>query len=117
MPRTKKKTELDLKKEQYLKLYKSWKKIYCPALQSNVLFTRWGWNHVIQKRGRTGAEQIKRLDKLTHVRKIILTTEKISEERKLKEYTTYRLEKIIDTTKIGVIIFKKKTTYYFVSVI
>ncbi|HRN70341.1 MAG TPA: hypothetical protein PLS49_04085 [Candidatus Woesebacteria bacterium] len=117
MTRSKRKTELEIKKEQAFKLYKSIKKVYCPALKTHVYFTRWGWNHIVQKKGRSGKEQIKRLDKLSYVKQIIITASVISEVRQLNEYTTYRINETINSRNIGIIIFKKLSTYYFVSII
>ncbi len=117
MNRIKKKTELETYKEKSFKIYKSWKKIYSPALKADVLFTRWGWNHIVQKRGRTGKEQLYRLRKLQFVPLVIKSSQCITEERRQEGFRTFMLMSMVGSIRIKVVIYKKVYYYYFVSVI
>ncbi len=98
-------------------IYKSWKKVYCPFLKADVFFTRWGWNHIVQKMGRTGKEQLHRLRKLQFVPHIIKTSHKVSEEGMHGSYRTVILMGNVGIIKIKVVIYKKVRYCYFVSVI
>lgn len=101
--------------EKYLFLYKSWKKVYCPALKTYVLFTRGGWNHLFINKKRTKDEQIRRLKILPISRKILSITTTIQEIRHNKGYTSYEFIAVLEGSTVACVISESKGVYYFLS--
>ncbi|HRN70484.1 MAG TPA: hypothetical protein PLS49_04840 [Candidatus Woesebacteria bacterium] len=111
-----KKTQLDQQKEKTFKIYKSWKKVYCPALQTHVHFTLLGWKHVLNKKYRSGAEKLRRLDILPLARPAIAQAKNYKNKRKQIGYTTYELIEEVKDIKVSIIIIERQKAFKFLSI-
>ncbi len=116
MTRAKQKTAFDTEKEYYFKLYKSWKKIYCPALEAHVYFTVWGWNHILHKKDRTERQRIQRMRLLPHARIALMEAQTYHKKRTVKEYIMYEIHGASQKVEVSVIVSTKGKKYYFLSV-
>lgn len=46
----KKKSKVEIELSKYTNIYKRWDFVYCPALKSNVYFTKKGWIHLFEEK-------------------------------------------------------------------
>ncbi len=111
-----KKSKLEKKKNHIYDLYFSWGQVYCPALKRYVKFTRFGWDHLMEIKRRTGVERIKRLDILPLAKKLISITTTLQGRRFQDGYQTYDFVAYMDGPKIKVVISEVKGELYFFSV-
>ena len=110
-----KKSKLQKTKDKYFEQYMSWKSVYCPALKKNVLFTRFGWNHLCVTKWRTGAEQKRRMDILPLSKKLISITTTIQDVRNIPGFKTYEFNAIMGGIKVVAVISQREGKYYFLS--
>jgi hypothetical protein len=110
-----KKSDIQKKKEHYFRLYQSWKKIYCPALKSDVYFTLYGWKHIFEDKFRTGKEQIRRMDILPLARNLINISTTIQNTRFHKGRNHYEFQAEIGGMNIRAIVFDNLGKYTFKS--
>lgn len=115
MTRSKKLTHLDFKKKEAFKIYKSWKKAYCPAIDAYIHFTLHGWKHLLNKKYRSGAEKIKRLDILPFAKQAIQQATTVKSIRQKEEFIIYELIEEVDGVKMSILIIKMRNTYVFLS--
>lgn len=106
--------------KKYLTLYKSWKKIYCPALKNNVHFTSKGWQHIQQEKWRTKSEKETRL-KLLPVAKNILGETTTIQNKRLQNYHSvphlhYEFTALKGGIRVTVVVIEDKGQYDFLSV-
>lgn len=111
-----KKSKLEKKKSHLQELYFSWGKVYCPALNKDVHFTRLGWDHLMEIKKRTGVERLKRLDILPLAKKLISITTTIQGRRFQDGYQTYNFIAYMDGPKIDVVVSESKGVFSFFSV-
>lgn len=107
------KSDLDKIKVKYYKMYCSWNKIYCPALDSDVTFTRAGWDHLCVTKFRTGVEQEKRLKILPLTKKLISTTTTIQGQRYKNGFFTYEFFALMGGIKVTAVVSKTKSGYIY----
>lgn len=117
---TKKRSNLQKLNAKYLKMYKSWKRVYCPAFKENVHFTSKGWIHIQKEKWRTRSEKEERL-KLLALAKNILSISTTTQDKRLQNYhniphTHYGLTAIKGGIKITVVIIEDRGRLDFLSV-
>lgn len=105
---------------KYLTLYKSWKKVYCPVLKTNVHFTSKGWQHIQKEKWRIRSEKEARL-KLLAVAKNILEKTTTIQGKRLQNYHNvphlhYQFTALIGGIVVTVIVVEDKSQYDFLSV-
>ena len=100
-----KKSDLQKKKDHFLKLYKSWNKVYCPALKADVHFTNYAWLHLVKDKYRTGKETLRRLEVLPLAKKLIEKSGTIQHKRFHKGRVHYEFQADMDGRIIRVVIF------------
>ncbi len=94
-------------------MYSSWKKVHCPALNSDVFFTRDGWNHLCETKWRTGVEQEKRLKILPLTRKLISITTTIQATRFQDGFVTYEFYALMGGIRVTAVVSKTKSGYIY----
>lgn len=112
-----KKSKLEKKKNKYFNMYISWKEIYCPYLKANVLFTRFGWDHICETKWRTGPEQERRMEILPLSKKLIglTTTTQSIRYRKEDGLKTYEFNAWMDGVNVTAVVSEKNRKFYFLS--
>lgn len=120
MNRRNKKSKLQKLNEKYLRLYKGWKKIYCPALDKDVHFTGKGWVHIQKEKWRTRSEKEERLKLLPEAIHILKTTTTIQEQRLQNYHQTkhlhYGFTAVVGGIKVSVVVVEDKGRLDFLSV-
>ena len=115
-----KKSKLAKLNARYLRLYQSWKKVYCRALEDYVYFTNKGWQHIQQEKWRTRSEKEERLKLLPIAKKILEITTTIQDKR-FQDYHRvphlhYGFTAIIGGRKYTVVVIEEKGQIDFLSV-
>lgn len=110
------KSKLDKTQEHYWKLYHSWKSVFSPALENSVLFTRWGWDHLLVEKYRTKSEKIERLSLLPLAKKLLEISTTVQSKRFQNYHDHYQFTALMSGIKITVIVIEYKKKYYFYSV-
>lgn len=114
------KSKLQKINEKYLKLYKSWKKIFCPAFKKNVYFTGKGWAHIQKEKWRTKSEKEERLKLLPLARHILKISTTVQEQRIQNYHQTkhlhYGFTALIGGIKVSVVIIEDRGQLDFLSV-
>ena len=116
MGKHKRKSKIQKTKEHYFTLYKSYKSVFCPALQSDVLFTNWGWEHLFEGKWRTSREIEARLTLLPLAKKLISTSTTVQKRRFQNYHDHYIFSALMDGTLLVVIVIENKKKYNFYSV-
>lgn len=117
---SRKKSDINRFKEKHLAIYKSWKKIYCPALEADVHFTNKGWNHLQQEKWRSKQEKESRL-LLLGTAKHILGKATFFQSRRLQPYHGTQHDHIgfravVGGALVGVVVIEDKGQFDFLSV-
>lgn len=114
------KSKLQKLNSKYLTLYKSWKKVHCPALKTDVHFTNKGWQHIQQEKWRTRSEKESRLKLLPIARNILGKTTTIQGKR-LQNYKSiphihYQFTALLGGVVVTVVVMEDGGRYDFLSV-
>lgn len=114
------KSKLQKLNEKYLKLYKSWKKVYSPALKTNVHFTSKGWQHLQKEKWRIRSEKEERLKLLPQAKHLLSISTTIQDKRLQKYHGVphlhYGFTALIGGIKISVVVIEDKGQLDFLSV-
>lgn len=102
-------------------MYKKWGKTFCPALNSDVYFTKQGWNHLFIDKTRSKIEILKRVKLLPMARKVVSETTTIQSNRLQDRGLVSHIHIVfVDCKfygqKIEVVVVEDKKKYYFLSV-
>lgn len=116
MGKHKKKSKIQKTKDHYFSLYKSYRQVFCPALQTDVLFTNWGWEHLFEGKWRTSREVEERLKLLPLGKKLIAQSTTIQKKRFQNYHDYYEFTALMDGVQVVVIVVEDKKKYYFFSV-
>ncbi|MCL4354060.1 hypothetical protein M1349_01145 [Patescibacteria group bacterium] len=114
--RKKRQCKVDKLKIHYFKIYKSWKKVYCPALKAEVLFTNWGWDHLFQEKWRTKKEAEERLKILPLGKKLIEISTTIYRKRFQNYHDHYEFKAWMNGENVSALVIEYKKKFYFYSV-
>lgn len=114
------KSKLQKLNAKYLKLYKSWKKVYCPALKKDIHFTGKGWTHIQKEKWRTKSEKEERLKLLPQARHILKLTTTIQDQRMQnyhqEKHLHYGFTALIGGVKVSVVVIEDSGRLDFLSV-
>lgn len=69
-----KKSKLNKKKNLLWQKYHRVRRVFCPALNHWVYFSKLGWNHLVERKKRSTPEYFRRLEVLPHAEKIVRTS-------------------------------------------
>lgn len=111
-----KKSHIQKVKAHYLKLYKDYACVWCPALKSEVHFTNMGWDHLFEEKSRTSKEAERRLKLLPLAKKLIGLSTTIYRKRFQNSHDHYDFKALIDGVNLSVLVKEHKKKYYFYSV-
>jgi len=114
--RKRQQSKIDKTKAHYLKIYQSYKKVFCPALNAEVLFTNWGWDHLFQGKWRTSKEMEERLKILPLAKKLIGVSTTIYRKRFQDYHDHYEFKAWMDGVNVSALVIEYKKKYYFYSV-
>lgn len=114
--KSKKQSKISKTKNHYLQLYKSYGAVYCPALEADVLFTDWGWQHLFMGKWRTSIETEERLRLLPLAKKLIEVSHTIYRKRFQDYHDHYEFKALLDGVRLSVLVIENKKKYYFYSV-
>ena len=114
------KSKLQKLNAKYLKLYKSWKRVYSPALKKNVYFTNKGWAHIQKEKWRTRSEKEERLKLLPQAKHILSISTTIQEKRIQKYHQLphlhYGFTALVGGVRVSVVIIEDSGQFDFLSV-
>lgn len=108
-------SDLDRLKIRYKIMYNTWKKVRCPALNAEVLFTNLGWEHLCVRKWRTTKDQEKRIQLLPLAKKLLEITTTIQSTRFQNGFMTYEFNAILDGKRVTAVISKTKEGFTFFS--
>ncbi len=112
---SKRKTKLQKINAKYLKLYKLWKKIYCPALKKDIHFTSKGWLHIQKEKWRTRSEKEERLKLLSQAKHILSVSTTVQEKRLQKYHDVphlhYGFTALVGGIKVSVVVVEDKNQF------
>ncbi len=111
-----KKSKLDKTKGYYYAQYKSYKSVFCLALDADVLFTNWGLDHIAEKKKRTKVEKIERLKLLPLAKKLLEKTTTVQGKRFQDYHDHYEFIALMNGVKIKVLVIEDKKKFYFYTV-
>lgn len=118
--KAKRQSDLQKLNTKYLRLYKSWKKVYCPALKESVHFTSKGWQHIQKEKWRTRSEKEERLKLLALARNILNISTTIQDKRLQNYHNTlhlhYGFTAIKGGVKLTVVVIEDRGQLDFLSV-
>lgn len=114
------KSDLQKLNAKYLRMYRSWKKVYCPALKKDIHFTSKGWVHIQKEKWRTKSEKEERLKLLPQAKHILGISTTVQEQR-MQNYHQIRclhfgFTAVIGGIRISVVVVKDKNRLDFLSV-
>jgi len=116
MSKHKKKSTIQKTKEHYFRLYKTYGNVFCPALQSDVLFTNWGWSHLFEEKWRTSREIEERLKLLPLGKKLISQSTTLQRKRFQNYHDHFEFNAFMDGVLVVAVVIENKKKYYFYSV-
>ena len=114
-----KKSKVETELDRYSKNYKSWKDVYCPALETKVYFTNKGWEHLFEGKKRSRVEVLERVRLLPFAKKLLEITTTVQNKRFQdfhQHYTFTAFTEGVKGTKIEVVVVEDRKKVYFLSV-
>lgn len=119
MIKKRKKSKVERELLKYSKMYKRWKKVYCPVLKADVHFTRMGWGHLFERKKRSKIEILERVKLLPHAKKLLSITITLQKKRLQNNRQYYAFNAFtegIHGAKIEVVVVQDKKKFNFFSV-
>lgn len=111
-----KKSKVDSAKAKWREVYKKIDKVYCPALEAEVLFTNWGWEHLCESKRRSRDQKLKRLELIPLAAKLLARTTTLQNKRFQNMHLHFEFMAMVEGTKLAVVVREYKKQYYFYSV-